>query len=448
MSDTAQQVRLKAFDLTPDDIALLRGCATIMDADLPRLLEQLHAEFASWPEIQEALRHPAVHDRRVTHWLRVASGAFGEGFEASARLLATAFYEHGVPGHAVAICHFTVSRAIMRHLGLNGPAPRGLRRWVARHQAQHRHALAAALNKAAWFDLEVLLETYTAVEQERRQRTLRELEAFQDKVQTVVDAVNAGASAVESRAHLMASSVEETSSLAMTAARSSGEASRNVEGVAAAAEELSASIGEVAMQVTRAAAIAGDANGAAQRTDATVQSLSTSAGRIGAVVDLINGIAGQTNLLALNATIEAARAGEAGRGFAVVAAEVKALAGQTGRATEEISQQVTAMQGATHEAVRAIQQIAVMVGELDQIAAAMAAAVEQQRASTQEIASNVLRAAAGTQGVVETVSGVSGAAQAAGSVASEVLQVTHALGQQATSLRQAVDTLIQQSRVA
>ena len=93
---------------------------------------------------------------------------------------------------------------------------------------------------------------------------------------------------------------------------------------------------------------------------------------------LINQIAQQTNLLALNATIEAARAGEAGRGFAVVASEVKSLATQTARATEEIGGQIAAVQGATQEAVAAIGGIVARIEEVNAVASAIAAAVEEQ----------------------------------------------------------------------
>jgi methyl-accepting chemotaxis protein len=107
-------------------------------------------------------------------------------------------------------------------------------------------------------------------------------------------------------------------------------------------------------------------------------------------------IARQTNLLALNATIEAARAGEAGKGFAVVASEVKNLANQTGKATEDISAQIAGMQTATGEAVEAIKAITETIGRIDQIAATIAAAVEEQSAATQEIARSVQQAARAT----------------------------------------------------
>ena len=94
------------------------------------------------------------------------------------------------------------------------------------------------------------------------------------------------------------------------------------------------------------------------------------------MVKLITAIAEQTNLLALNATIEAARAGDAGRGFAVVASEVKSLASQTAKATDEISYHISGMQGATQESVAAIKEIGGTIGQISEIAATIASAVE------------------------------------------------------------------------
>ncbi|MBP0656759.1 chemotaxis protein, partial [Mycobacterium tuberculosis] len=87
-------------------------------------------------------------------------------------------------------------------------------------------------------------------------------------------------------------------------------------------------------------------------------------------------------------TIEAARAGDAGRGFAVVAAEVKALASQTAKATDEISSQVDSIQTATRASVGAIEAIPRTIGRVNEIASAIASAVEEQGAATREIAHN------------------------------------------------------------
>ena len=124
-----------------------------------------------------------------------------------------------------------------------------------------------------------------------------------------------------------------------------------------------------------------------------MRELAEAAHRIGEVVSLITAIAEQTNLLALNATIEAARAGNAGKGFAVVASEVKNLATQTARATEDIRAQIARMQGATDETVGAIAGISDTIAAMQKISVAIATAVEEQNATTRDIARNVETAA-------------------------------------------------------
>ena len=163
---------------------------------------------------------------------------------------------------------------------------------------------------------------------------------------------------------------------------------------------------------------------------------------------LISEIAEQTNLLALNATIEAARAGEAGRGFAVVASEVKALASQTSKATDEISAQVGSIQSATRTSVEAIDGITRTISKVNEIASAIASAVEEQGAATREIAHNVSQAAKGTGEVSANIVGVRDAARETGIAADQVVSSAAELSQNGETLKAQVDAFLREVRAA
>ncbi len=223
------------------------------------------------------------------------------------------------------------------------------------------------------------------------------------------------------------------------AEQASSEASANVRDIASAADELSASVNEIDRQVAQSNVIATKAVNEAEATNAAVKELDEAAGRIGDVIKLITDIAEQTNLLALNATIEAARAGEAGRGFAVVAGEVKALAGQTSRATEEIGAQIAGMQRATMRSIEAISAIEQTIRAIGDISGAIAAAVTQQGAATQEIARSVEIAAKRTHETANEVNLVGSATQCTHASAGAVKTVADDLGSVAGRIRSQVD---------
>ena len=271
---------------------------------------------------------------------------------------------------------------------------------------------------------------------------------FETGVGTVVQAVGSAVGELRTTAQAMAATAEEATRQTATVAAASEEASQSAQAVAAAVEELNASIGEIAQQVNQSAKIAGAAVDQANSANSEVQGLALAAQKIGDVVKLISEIAAQTNLLALNATIEAARAGEAGRGFAVVASEVKALASQTSKATDEISAQIGAIQGATQSSVEAIQGITTTIGRVNEIASAIAAAVEEQGAATREIARNVAEAARGTGEVSENISGVNEAARETGVSATRVVDSAAALSRNGETLKIQVDSFLREVRAA
>jgi methyl-accepting chemotaxis protein len=242
-------------------------------------------------------------------------------------------------------------------------------------------------------------------------RNITPLKQVEAALESTAQTLASAAQELTSVSQQMASNSEETASQANMVSAAAEQVSRNVQTVAGAAEEMGASIREIARNANDAARVATSAVKVAEKTNVTVSKLGESSAEIGNVIKVITSIAQQTNLLALNATIEAARAGEAGKGFAVVANEVKELAKQTAKATEDISRKIDAIQSDSKGAVDAIGQIGTIIGQINDIQTTIASAVEQQTATTAEIARNVAEAATGSREIAQNVLGVAQAAR-------------------------------------
>ncbi|GAA1626182.1 methyl-accepting chemotaxis protein [Actinoplanes couchii] len=238
-----------------------------------------------------------------------------------------------------------------------------------------------------------------------------ELRAVMREVTTASDEVTGTARRVSSTGGEMSAAADTAADRAGSVGSSAETVSLVVQTVAAGAEEMGASISEISHNAQEAAQAGRDGVGLTAAASEVIAELRASTAKITDVVQLIATIAEQTNLLALNATIEAARAGETGKGFAVVAGEVKELAQETARATEDVTARVAAINADTARAVQAIDAISERIAQVNDYQTAIAAAVEEQAATTAEMARNIAEAAGGSRDIADGINTVSGAMQ-------------------------------------
>lgn len=235
--------------------------------------------------------------------------------------------------------------------------------------------------------------------------------------------------------------VEETSSNMNSIVAAMEQAAININMLATAARDMSSTINEIAQNTEKGRLITEEAVTQAESTTNKVHELDKIAQEIGKVTETITAISGQTNLLALNATIEAARAGEAGKGFVVVASEIKALAGQTAGATDEIRSRITGIQSAISGTIDEISRIAEVINNVNEIVAIIAAAVEEQTSTTNEIAGNADQASQGLQEVNKNVAQSSAATEKIAGEVSEMNQQANEMASRSSQVSHSSEDL-------
>ena len=232
-----------------------------------------------------------------------------------------------------------------------------------------------------------------------------------------------GAEQVLTKAGNVAAAAEEMSSNTSNIAETSEQATSNVNITSTSIQEMTAVINEIADNTAKARTITVESVEQTNNANQQVNELGNAALEIGKVIETITSISSQVNLLALNATIEAARAGEAGKGFAVVANEIKELAQQTANAAGEIQSKVEGIQKSTKGTVYEIETVTVKVNEINEIVATIAAAIEEQSATTREIADSIVGVSENLNEVNDNIGQTS---TVASDIANEITEVTTA----------------------
>jgi methyl-accepting chemotaxis protein len=264
------------------------------------------------------------------------------------------------------------------------------------------------------------------------------LDSIVQSVRGTSNQVTVAAQKLTSLSQIMAKNAGETSTQANAVSVSAEQVNKSVQTVAIGTGEMSASIKEIARSVSEASKVAVSAVRVAEETNIKVTKLGESGAEIGNIIKVISSIAEQTNLLALNATIEAARAGEAGKGFAVVANEVKDLAKETAKATEDIKKKIEMIQTDTKGAVEAIAAIGEIINKISDIQSAIAAAVEEQTKTTNEISMNLAEAAKGSSEIAQNVTHVARDTQSTSAAAADTQNAAAELSNMATQLQKIV----------
>ncbi len=208
----------------------------------------------------------------------------------------------------------------------------------------------------------------------------------------------------------------------------------NLRSIAAAAEEMSASTTSIAQNAQEAAGVAQQAVALARESDTTMHQLRSLVDGIRAITHGITKIAQQTNLLALNAQIESARAGEAGRGFAVVAQEVKRLAQFSHEKADEVELKVSAIESGMVQASTSLEKVREIVGHIQGLQASVAAAVEEQSATTNEMSRQMNAALVSAQQVASVTGQLTTGADTTAQQAAHTRQSAAALADMASHL--------------
>lgn len=453
MNNRDNSRKLAFFAIGSDDQARLPAIGKAVVRAAPAALDALYARIAATPETASMFSSQssmaAARAKQVEHWAALFASGADEGYFARAEKVGKVHARIGLSPQWYIGAYASVIEAIIRELA--GPLARGKGR------------LIASLVKLTLLDIEVAVETYFTVEEERRSTVIDalgaalqrmtdgdfsvpltglppEFAAIQNDFETMRAQVSAALGNVSETSQAVEMGAREIRQASDDLARRTEQQAASLEEASAAMTALAGSVGTTASDAAHLhdsiSAAHGDAQAGGGVVDEAVGAMTdihASAQEIGKIITVIDSIAFQTNLLALNAGVEAARAGEAGRGFAVVANEVRALAQRSAEAALDIKKLIgqssvqvergVALVGKTGDTFA---RIVGKVGEIADLASNIASSASEQAGNIGQVRETVRELDVMTQ---QNAAMVEEATAASRNLASEADRMTALVGQ-------------------
>ncbi len=271
---------------------------------------------------------------------------------------------------------------------------------------------------------------------------------FETQINSIVHIVTHSAESLSTISETLNKSVEDFSHNAHDATADADKTTVNIQMVASATEHMSSSVSEISAQLIKSTNLVDQSVHYVEGADIHADALKTASGKVREVVQIVADIAEKINLLALNATIESARAGEAGKGFAVVASEVKNLASQTNQSIQEIEKVINQMNTASTDIITTLANIKLSTTQISESFSSISSALEEQSATTNEIAHNMHMAVHGTEAVTDKLHAVEAHSDSANHSAHQVSDAAKLLSLQAKELNNEVQRFLQDLRAA
>lgn len=227
------------------------------------------------------------------------------------------------------------------------------------------------------------LQSHSQMENDNHVGIFAAVLAMQKKLSEVISAINSCSCEITQAS-------QEVSKAAQSLSQSTCEQAASIEQTSATLEQLTSSVERnhqgAAVTEKMAADVAVSADKGGQAVNETVEAMIKIAEKISSIEE----IAYQTNLLSLNASIVAAKAGQHGAGFSVVATEVRKLATRSQNIANEISELANYGVSIAKNAGNLLNEILPNIRKTAELVEEIASASEEQSSGIRQINQAVL----------------------------------------------------------